>query len=176
MLASRMQCETVKGGLHGNKLIIATAQKMWTGHGPVAFYRGLFMGLGGMFPYSAIDLTTYEHLKWLITQRNIRKYNLSEEEAAPGRMMTGGIGAVSSSFGATMVYPVNLLRTRLQSQGTVIHPPTYDGWKDCFNKTVKNEGYRGLFKGLTPNMLKVVPSMSISYMVYETSKKLLGLK
>ena len=54
-----MQCETVQGGLQGNKLIVATAKKMLQGDGVRAYYRGLFMGLGGMFPYSAIDLTTY---------------------------------------------------------------------------------------------------------------------
>lgn len=171
-----MQCETVKGGLHGNALIFATGKKMWQSSGPRAFYRGLGMGLGGMFPYSAIDLTTYEYLKRRLTAREMRLHHTSEEDAAPGRMMTGAIGAVSSSFGASVVYPVNLLRTRLQSQGTAIHPPTYDGWRDCMQKTIKGEGLRGLFKGLTPNLMKVVPSMSISYMVYETSKKLLGLR
>jgi solute carrier family 25 phosphate transporter 23/24/25/41 len=170
-----MQCETEAGGLQGNKLIVATAKKMWTKNGIRAYYRGLFMGLGGMFPYSAIDLTTYEYLKSYITQRNMAKYGLEEQDAAPGRMLTGAIGATSSSFGASVVYPVNLLRTRLQSQGTVLHPPTYEGWRDCFNKTVKHEGPKGLYKGLTPNLLKVVPSMSISYMMYETSKKLLNL-
>lgn len=173
---SRMQCETVKGGLHGNALIVATAQKMWNRSGIWAYYRGLGMGLIGMFPYSAIDLTTYEYLKRLIIKRNMRKSNCSEEHAAPGRMLTGGIGAVSSSFGASIVYPVNLIRTRLQSQGTAIHPPTYDGWRDCFHKTVRGEGFRALYRGLTPNLLKVVPSMSISYVVYESSKKLLNLK
>ena len=171
-----MQCETIQGGLHGNALILRTARRMWAQSGLWAYYRGLGMGLIGMFPYSAIDLTTYEYLKKLTIKRNLRKRRCSEEDAAPGRMLTGGIGALSSSFGASVVYPVNLVRTRLQSQGTAIHPPTYDGWVDCLQKTVKGEGLRGLYKGLTPNLLKVVPSMSISYMVYETSKKVLGLK
>jgi solute carrier family 25 (mitochondrial phosphate transporter), member 23/24/25/41 len=171
-----MQCETVKDGLKGNQLIVATAKKMVREGGIRAYYRGLGLGLGGMFPYSAIDLTTYEYLKRFITARNLKKRQCTEREAEPGRILTGAIGAVSSSFGATMVYPVNLIRTRMQSQGTVIHPQTYDGWKDCVTKTVKGEGYKGLYKGLTPNLLKVVPSMSISYMVYETSKKLMGLK
>jgi solute carrier family 25 (mitochondrial phosphate transporter), member 23/24/25/41 len=171
-----MQCETVKGGLQGNALIFATAKTMWNQTGMWAYYRGLGMGLIGMFPYSAIDLTTYEYLKRLIITRNLRRLECSEEDAAPGRMLTGGIGAISSSFGASVVYPVNLLRTRLQSQGTVIHPPTYDGWVDCLRKTVRGEGIRALYKGLTPNLLKVVPSMSISYVMYEQSKKLLDLR
>ena len=171
-----MQCETVKGGLRGNKLIVATTKKMLQGNGVRSYYRGLFMGLGGMFPYSAIDLTTYEYLKRLIIARNVRVHRCSEQEALPGGMMTGGIGAFSSSFGASAVYPLNLLRTRLQSQGTVIHPPTYTGWRDCFSRTVKTEGIQGLYKGLTPNLLKVIPSMSISYMVYEASKKFMNLQ
>ena len=171
-----MQCETVKGGLQGNQLIIATAKKMLHESGVRAYYRGLWLGLGGMFPYSAIDLTTYEYLKRLIIARNVKKRKCTEREGEPGRMMTGAIGAISSSFGASIVYPVNLIRTRMQSQGTVIHPPTYTGWRDCLTTTLKGEGFGGLYRGLTPNLLKVVPSMSITYMVYETSKKLLSLR
>lgn len=177
IVGSRMQCETVKGGLRGNALIFATAKKMFTS-GSSSFYRGLNMGLIGMFPYSAIDLTTYEYLKHFLTARKATTLNVSRDDpcAAPGKMVTGGIGALSSSFGASAVYPLNLLRTRLQSQGTAIHTPTYTGWRDCMAKTVKNEGVRGLYKGLTPNLLKVVPSMSITYVVYEYSKKMLVLQ
>lgn len=42
-------------------------------------------------------------------------------------------------------------------------------------KTVKGEGYRGLFKGITPNLLKVVPAVSITYVVYDNVKRLLAL-
>ena len=43
-------------------------------------------------------------------------------------------------------------------------------------KTVKGEGFRGLFKGITPNLLKVVPAVSITYVVYDNSKALMGLR
>lgn len=171
-----MQCETVHGGLHGNALIIATARKMWTTTGVRSFYRGLPMGLVGMFPYSAIDLTTFEYLKRAITKHNARVRDCKEEEALPGNFMTATVGAFSGAFGASVVYPINLLRTRLQSQGTAIHPPTYTGVWDVTVRTVQGEGYRGLFKGITPNLLKVVPAVSITYVVYDNSKKLLGLR
>lgn len=140
-------------------------------------YRGLSMGLIGMFPYSAIDLTTYEYLKQFAISRNTARLELDVDDpaAAPGQLTTGAIGACSSSLGASLVYPINLIRTRLQSQGTSIHPPTYSGWRDCLSRTVAGEGWRGLYKGLTPNLMKVVPSMSISYVVYESGKKVMGL-
>lgn len=171
----RMQCETVSGGLHGNQLIIATWKKMYAQGGLRASYRGLTMGLIGMFPYSAIDLGTFEFLKATLTRRNADLMGCHEEDALPGSFATGCIGAFSGAFGASVVYPVNLLRTRLQAQGTVLHPPTYTGIWDVAQKTVKNEGIRGLFKGITPNLLKVVPAVSITYVVYEKGKKVMHL-
>jgi solute carrier family 25 phosphate transporter 23/24/25/41 len=46
---------------------------------------------------------------------------------------------------------------------------------DVAVKTYSAEGFRGMFRGLTPNLLKVVPAVSISYLVYENSKKTMGL-
>ncbi|KAI4214853.1 MAG: hypothetical protein LQ351_002566 [Letrouitia transgressa] len=175
-LKFRMQCETVEGGPHGNKLILNTAKKMWTTTGVRSFYRGLPMGLLGMFPYSAIDLTTFEYTKRFFTKYKAKKYHCHEDDAGPGNIMTAGIGAFSGTFGATVVYPINLLRTRLQSQGTAIHPPTYTGIWDVTVKTVEAEGFRGLFKGVTPNLLKVVPAVSITYVVYDNSKKFMGIR
>lgn len=43
----------------------------------------------------------------------------------------------------------------MQAQGTAAHPHTYTGFRDCFSRTYNVEGVRGLFKGLTPNLLKV---------------------
>lgn len=158
---SRMQCETVPGGLRGNRLIIETAKKMWKHNGIVAFYRGLPMGLVGMFPYAAIDLGTFEFLKRTLTGYNAKKYGGHEENASPGGFTTALIGGFSGAFGASTVYPLNLLRTRLQSQGTASHPRTYTGIIDVTRQTIQGEGVRGLFKGLTPNLLKVVPAVSI---------------
>src|SRR5947207_11501995 len=122
-----MQNETVEGGLHGNKLIVQTAKKMWAKNGIRAYYRGLPMGLVGMFPYSAIDFGTFEYLKRTITSYNAKRLGCHEDDAHPGNFTTAVIGAFSGALGSTVVYPLNLLRTRLQSQGTANHPPTYTG-------------------------------------------------
>lgn len=161
-LKFRMQCETVPGGAHGNRLILQTAQRMWAKNGIFSFYRGLPMGLVGMFPYAAIDLFTFETLKKTIIRRNMKKHHYkNEEDALPGNFSLALMGGLSGAFGASMVYPLNLLRTRLQSQGTASHPRTYSGVFDVTRQTIKYEGVRGLFKGLTPNLLKVVPAVSI---------------
>lgn len=47
---------------------------------------------------------------------------------------------------------------------------------DLFKHIVQTEGVRGLYRGLTPNFMKVIPSVSISYVVYEYLKIALGVQ
>ena len=49
----------------------------------------------------------------------------------------------------------------------------YDGLVGCVIETVRHEGVRGLYRGIVPNMLKAVPAISISYVVFENTKSLL---
>jgi solute carrier family 25 (mitochondrial phosphate transporter), member 23/24/25/41 len=134
---------------------------MWKSGGVKCFYKGLVPGLIGVFPYAAIDMGTFEYIKMKITDRNVSLYGLHEEDAGPSSIAMAAIGAFTGTLGATIVYPVNLLRTRLQSQGTVLHPRTYGGFWDVARVTIQCEGMRGLFKGLAPNLIKVVPAVSI---------------
>jgi solute carrier family 25 phosphate transporter 23/24/25/41 len=147
---------------------------MWQSGGVRSFYRGLFWGLVGQFPYSAIDLTTFEYTKRWIIQRNERQ-GFHGDDAKPGVVAIAAIGGFSGAVGASLVWPLNMLRTRLQTQGTVIHPRTYTGIVDVTRQTLQSEGVRGLFRGITPNLIKVVPAVSITYVVYDKSKRLFGL-
>ncbi|EAW14436.1 calcium-binding mitochondrial carrier protein [Aspergillus clavatus NRRL 1] len=175
-LKFRMQCSTVEGGLTGNQLIAATARKVWERAGLLGFFRGLPLGVFGMFPYAAIDLTTFEYLKRALLARQAQINHCHEDDVPLNNFTTGAIGAISGGFSASVVYPLNVLRTRLQAQGTVLHPTTYSGILDVARKTLQAEGPRGFYKGLTPNLLKVAPAVSISYVVYENSKRMLGLR
>ncbi len=40
---------------------------------------------------------------------------------------------------------------------------------------VQDEGLVGLYRGLLPNFLKVIPAVSIGYVMYEQVKQLLGV-
>ncbi|BFZ62584.1 hypothetical protein YB2330_003685 [Saitoella coloradoensis] len=176
-LKFRVQCETTKHTKpKGNELLIRTAKKMWSQNGIAGFYRGLPLGMVGIFPYASIDLGLFEGMKRYYIKQTAKRLGCDEHEVKANNMMVLAIGACSGSIGATLVYPLNLLRTRLQAQGTASHPQTYDGLIDVTRKTLQKEGYKGLYRGLAPNLMKVAPSVSISYMVYENSKVAMGLK
>ncbi|BGO93151.1 hypothetical protein NBRC10512_007596 [Rhodotorula toruloides] len=148
----------------GNALISQTARDMWRSGGFRFFFRGLPAGLIGVFPYSAIDMSTFEGIKLAYTKW------AGEEPGIAGSLT---FGAISGGVGASSVYPLNLVRTRLQAQGTPAHPQTYTGIRDAAFKCYQREGWRGFYKGLTPTLVKVVPAVAISYAVYDTSKKML---
>nr|KYP48988.1 hypothetical protein KK1_029289 [Cajanus cajan] len=141
---------------------------IWVHEGPRAFYRGLVPSLLGMIPYAGIDLTAYDTLKDLS-----KRYVLYDSD--PGPLVQLGCGTVSGALGATCVYPLQVIRTRLQAQ-PMNKSSAYKGMSDVFWKTLKDEGFRGFYKGLIPNLLKVVPAASITYMVYESMKKSLDLE
>ncbi|KAH8830503.1 mitochondrial carrier [Flagelloscypha sp. PMI_526] len=143
---------------------------LWKLGGVRAYYRGLGIGLLGVFPYSAIDMSTFEALKLAY----IRSMGNHESDEPPVLALLA-FGSVSGSLGATSVYPLNLIRTRLQASGSSGHPQIYTGAYDVFSKTLAQDGVRGFYRGLGPTLAKVVPAVSISYVVYEHSKRRLGV-
>ncbi|CAE6485310.1 unnamed protein product [Rhizoctonia solani] len=151
----------------GKQPVLPAIKRLLAMGGARAFYRGLTIGLVGVFPYSAIDMSTFEALKLA--------YMRSTETSEPGVLALLAFGSISGSVGATSVYPLNLVRTRLQASGSSGHPQSYDGILDVARKTMKKEGWRGFYKGLLPTLAKVVPAVSISYVVYENSKRRLGV-
>lgn len=44
------------------------------------------------------------------------------------------------------------------------------GFVSLAKKIVKKEGVAGLYRGIAPNFLKVLPAVSISYVIYERAK------
>ena len=49
------------------------------------------------------------------------------------------------------------------------------GMLTVFCQLFRKEGFRGLYSGLLPNFLKVIPAVSIGYVAYEQFKKMLGV-
>ena len=174
-LKFRIQCEALSTTLRGNDLLYKTAKQMWNENGIRMFYRGIGVGVLGIFPFAAFDLGTFSALKRAYLKREAKKQGIEESEVKLGNMVVLSMGASSGCVGASLVYPINLLRTRLQAQGTHAHPYRYTGFMDVYHKTVARDGYKGLWRGLLPNLAKVAPAVSISYLIYENTKAILGL-
>lgn len=161
LVKTRLQTyECIDGKVPG---LGALTKEIWVKEGSRAFYKGLFPSLLGIVPYAGIDLAAYETLKdWA------RKYLLHDSE--PGPLVQLGCGTISGAVGATCVYPLQVVRTRMQANQSNAR------MSEVFRMTFQKERIRGFYKGLFPNLLKVIPSASITYMVYEAMKKRLELE
>ncbi|KAG0643576.1 mitochondrial carrier domain-containing protein [Tuber brumale] len=72
------------------------------------------------------------------------------------------LGSVAGAFGATTVYPIDLVKTRMQNQRSkVVGELMYKNSIDCAKKVIRNEGFRGLYSGLGPQLIGVAPEKAI---------------
>ncbi|XP_026087371.1 calcium-binding mitochondrial carrier protein Aralar2 isoform X2 [Carassius auratus] len=78
------------------------------------------------------------------------------------------LGSVAGAMGATAVYPIDLVKTRMQNQrssGSFVEELMYKNSIDCFKKVVRYEGFFGLYRGLVPQLLGVAPEKAIKLTV-----------
>jgi len=112
----------------------------------------------GIAPYIAINMTTFDMLK--------RRYLPKDRDAPYFTLINLGLGASAGFAAAATTYPTDLIRRRMQLQGLEAGAgahdiPKYRNTLHCITHTVATEGIRGMYKGLVPCFLKVVPSMAI---------------
>merc|ERR1712168_755752 len=73
------------------------------------------------------------------------------------------LGSIAGATGATAVYPIDLVKTRMQNQrtGSYIGELLYRNSIDCFRKVIRHEGPTGLYRGLVPQLMGVAPEKAI---------------
>lgn len=143
------------------------ARKIYAAEGVKSFYRGYIPNLIGIIPYAGIDLAVYETLKQFYKSRH-------PEGEDPGIGALLLCGTTSSTCGQLASYPLALVRTKLQARAAI--GDSSDTMFGLFKTIIQTEGPLGLYRGLAPNFMKVAPAVSISYVVYEHVRKLLGVQ
>ncbi|THH11642.1 hypothetical protein EW145_g515 [Phellinidium pouzarii] len=150
-----------------------------------AFYRGLFPSLLGI-THVAVQFPLYEKLKfWAQSDSSIPLTN----------SQILGCSGVAKMCASLATYPHEVVRTRLQTQRRLLAssanklPPTsaargagdaaaspaaakgqqvrHDGLIHTTKKIVRKEGWRGLYKGLSVNLVRTVPNSAVTMLTYE---------
>lgn len=88
-------------------------------------------------------------------------------EPTPGIKLLAklGNGAVAGITGVSIIYPLDMVKTRLQNQKPISGKLPYRGAVDCFRQIVAKEGTRGLYRGLVPNLAGITPEKAIKLAV-----------
>ncbi|KAI9315185.1 mitochondrial carrier domain-containing protein [Dichotomocladium elegans] len=128
-------------------------------------YRGIVPALFGV-SHGAIQFMAYEELKkW---RNDVRKRaGTAAADELDAKLDNGEylvMAASSKVVASVTTYPYQVLKSRLQDRST---RDTYTGVVDCFRKTLAAEGWGGFYKGLAPNIIRVLPGTCITFLVYE---------
>ncbi|KAK2360872.1 Mitochondrial substrate carrier family protein [Trifolium repens] len=128
-------------------------------------YKGLGATLLGVGPSIALSFSVYESL------RSFWKSQRPDDSTA---MVSLACGSLSGIVSSTATFPLDLVRRRMQLQGVGGRARVYSSLFGTFGHIFRNEGVRGLYRGILPEYYKVVPGVGIVFMTYETLKSLLS--
>lgn len=129
--------------------------KIIRGEGVKALWSGLPPTLVMAVPATMIYFTCYDQL---CAALSVRMGNHAQE--AP--LVAGALARVGS---ATVISPLELIRTKLQSQ-----KQSYGELTNCIRSAVQSEGWRSLWRGLGPTLLRDVPFSAMYWYNYERTK------
>jgi len=132
--------------------------------------RGLFQGLGATLirdiPANGLYFGAYELSRRAFTPKGKRV----EDLAAGKLLIAGGIGGMAYW---ACIYPVDVIKSKMQSDSVMPTERKYTSFSDCFRKILSSEGVKGLFRGFTPCMVRSFPANATCFVAYEYTRKYL---
>ena len=136
------------------------ALDIYKSDGLVGFARGMSASYIGIFE-TVIVLVLWEHYK--------KKLN----DSFSSSIMNSVVAAAGAKLVASTVsYPHEVIRTRLRE--TSGPNRRYRTFSQTVSLTVSEEGIKGLYRGLTAQLIRVVPNHAIMFLTFEYLMRLLG--
>lgn len=190
----------VPGWIPGaNQGILRALHKIVKEEGVKALWKGNGVTVLHRLPYSSINFYAYENIMdWLEGEGAFADKRDARKEGDVGTIGDGGTvdskqsrnnekkvglgwdvsrrlvaGGSAGMIACTLTYPLDLVRTRLAAQTTTKH---YSGLINALVTIGKEEGVRGLYRGLAPTLAGVGPNLAINFAAYETFRRLVKEK
>ncbi|XP_042063948.1 mitochondrial thiamine diphosphate carrier 2-like isoform X1 [Salvia splendens] len=127
------------------------------------FWRGNVPALLMVMPYTAIQFTVLHKLKSFVSgsSKSGDHINISPYLS----YVSGALAGCAATVGS---YPFDLIRTLLASQG---EPKVYPNMRAAVSDILQRRGFRGLYAGLTPTLIEIVPYAGLQFGTYDTFKR-----
>jgi solute carrier family 25 (mitochondrial phosphate transporter), member 23/24/25/41 len=155
-------------------------RKIYQTEGLLGFYSGIAPTMLVAVPNFAISYSVYGTLKEYTLDDelfyNLRRIDADSGEPKLGFLLTVLCGACSGFVATSLTFPFDTIRRRMQIQNLHVDPEHRLSSVEQLTRLIRNEGLTSLYRGLTPEMLKVIPMVGTMFMVYEWSKDVLDVK
>jgi Mitochondrial carrier protein len=176
----RTRLTTELEGQENYKGIVDAFRKIARSEGFFGFYAGVTPTLLVAVPNFAISYTVYGTLKEHALDDelfyNLRRIDADSGEPKLGFGLTVACGAASGILATLITFPMDTIRRRMQIQALHFAPADRLSSRQQFLRLVRKEGLGSLYRGLTPELLKVVPMVGTMFVVYEFTKEALNVK
>lgn len=143
--------------------IMQASKDIFREEGLPGFWRGNVPALLMYMPYTAIQFTVLHKLKTLASGSSKTEDHLQLSPYLA--YVSGGIAGCAATIGS---YPFDLLRTILASQG---EPKIYPNMRSAFMDIMQTRGFRGLYAGLSPTLVEIIPYAGLQFGTYDTFKR-----
>ncbi|EQC39121.1 hypothetical protein SDRG_03329 [Saprolegnia diclina VS20] len=142
--------------------------------GTRGLYRGLSTTLLVTVPNMAVNFTMFEALKEMALVYRSSKNEDASVNTSLGVIDTLLCGGVSGIVSSSITFPVDVIRRRMQISG--IH----GGGRamsamEITRALYAEQGVRGFYRGLAPELLKVIPMVGITFGSFDYIKQALQL-
>lgn len=131
---------------------------------PRAFFRGNGVNVLKIAPETALKLTFNDRIKRAVSSSSSEPGSSS---LSPGERFVAG--AAAGALAQSVIYPLELIRTRL----AICPKGTYRGIADAALRVFKSEGPRAFYRGLTPSLIGILPYAGVDIAAFETLKEAL---
>ncbi|KAJ1742993.1 Carrier protein, mitochondrial [Coemansia sp. RSA 1290] len=167
LVRTRMQASAT----HDFHTVISGIRSEIANDGLRILWRGLVPTLWRDVPFSALYWFGFERWREAVYQPVFGSWGL---EGAGRIMVAFCSGASSGVIAATLTTPFDVAKTRRQVQNSAHAKPGHVQYTlaHIVRQIAATEGVKGLFAGLTPRLMKVVPSCAIMISTYELGKML----
>ncbi|SPO03814.1 probable mitochondrial carrier protein [Cephalotrichum gorgonifer] len=146
-------------------------------------FRSLYRGMSASYlgvAESTMHWVLYEQMKGYLARREGEIIASGRERTAWDHTVnwTGKVFAAGSAklVAAIATYPHEVARTRLRQAPMADGRPKYTGLVQCFRRVWLEEGLAGLYGGMTPHLMRTVPSAAIMFGMYEGIIRLFDAK
>jgi len=131
-------------------------------------WRGNLPAMVLWVSYMSVSFPVYRHAHKFAS--SVSKTDTNKTKKSPPELFPALFaGAISGGVATFITYPSDWLRTRIASQGVPPQHPTIHG---MITHVYKTEGIGGFFRGLTPTMMQIAPSLAVTFCAYEQCKEL----
>ncbi|XP_043477483.1 mitochondrial carrier protein Rim2 [Leptopilina heterotoma] len=147
---------------HSNRTsALECIQRIYRKSGFLGFYKGIVASYFGISE-TVVHFVIYEAVKaWLLTHRSTVTEN-DDSKSSRDFLEFMGAGAFSKTVASCIAYPHEVARTRLREEGT-----KYRGFWQTLNTVCAEEGVRGLYRGLSTQLIRQIPNTAIMMSTYE---------